>query len=90
MIRKLYVIRDTVAMAAVSQIMMFPHDAVAVRSFSDIASDPQTNLSRHVDDHELMCIGELDDELCVILSTVARLVLTGTAWRAAQKPEEAP
>lgn len=33
----------------------------AVRSMSDLANDPQTNIGRHPGDYVLYCIGEYDD-----------------------------
>lgn len=88
MIQRLYVIRDKVAGAAVGGVMGFPHDAVAVRSFSDIASDPQTTLARHIADHELICVGVLDTERCEVVQCLRDVVITGEAWAAAQAKSE--
>ena len=34
----------------------------AIRSFADIANDPQSNVCRHPEDFSLMLLGEYDDE----------------------------
>lgn len=82
--KRIYAIRDKVA-EAFGPLMTFPHDAPAIRAFSDVASDPQTQVGRHPDDFELMELGILDDQAAEIVSQApARVVITGSSWRAAQ------
>lgn len=59
---KLYAIRDVLAGSIVGPIQSMKHDAVAVRFFQDVASQPGTSINQHVEQHELLCIGILDDE----------------------------
>lgn len=86
--RRLYVIRDNVAGEAAGPPMAFAHDAVAVRSFSDIASDPQTQLGRHVKDHDLVLIGEYDSETLIVDGLVPTVVLRGEMWAASRESAE--
>lgn len=37
-------------------------DGLAVRSFGDLANDPQTNVGRHPADYVLFYIGDYDDQ----------------------------
>lgn len=85
--KRIYAIRDRVA-EAFGPLMTFPHDAPAIRAFSDVAVDPNTQVGRHPDDFELLELGVLDDSASEIVSQVpARVVITGTQWRAAQVTE---
>ena len=56
--------------------------------FGDVAGDPQTMVARHINDHELICCGVLNEETGVIVDDTAKLVITGAAWKAAQTPVE--
>jgi len=82
--KMLYTIRDTVA-ETIGPIMVFPADAAAVRSFGDVAADPQTNVNRHVGDFELVCLGSISD-YGEIDADQPRVVITGAQWSAAQVP----
>lgn len=81
--KQLYAIVDTMAETLVGGVHVFPADAVAVRFFSDIASDPQTMIARHPADHELVHIATIEDDGEIVGAT-RRTVLTGSAWKAAQ------
>lgn len=80
--KRIYAIRDVVAQAFVGILHQFPHDAPAVRLFSDVARDEQTIIGKHPEDYELWCLGELQDDGCIMPEVV--VVLTGSAWKAAQ------
>jgi len=82
----LYVIRDVVA-ETIGPIMTFAADAAAIRSFGDVASDPQTNVYRHTADFELVCLGSVTD-YGEIDADAPRVVITGAQWKAAQQPAE--
>lgn len=57
---------------------------VAIRQFGDIASQPNTQVARHIGDYELVQLGTLEDDLTI---TPTRAVLiTGEQWKAAQDP----
>lgn len=83
----IYAIRDTLAQALVGGLFLHSHSASAVRFFSDVASDAQTLVSRHIDDHELVFLGTLDEETGAIVSDAPAVVITGAAWKASQSSE---
>lgn len=95
----IYAIVDTLAADLVGMrdsITLHRHDATAIRMFSDIANNPQTSINAHVEDYVLVCLGYINDDnqiLCVSHSEAEggfhhhRVVLTGTAWKAAQEKQ---
>lgn len=85
--KKLYAIYDRVAQA-VGPIVLHAADAPAVRMFGDVASDPQTNVSRHTADFELLCLGDLFDDGRIEAFDRPRVVLTGQAWKDMQSAVE--
>lgn len=85
--RRLYAVLDTVADAIVGGLLMFPHDAPAVRFFGDLCADPQTGVSRHVEDHSLVCLGAITDENQLV-SLDREVVISGSQWLAAQPKED--
>lgn len=100
---KIYAILDKKAQALTGGLQLHRHEAAAVRVFSDIASDPQTTIARHPEDFELLCLGLLNDEdvydekngvtpirsaYTITATTRPTVVITGAAWKAAQKQEE--
>lgn len=91
MIRNIYAIYDKTAEDTVSSqyLLLFPHDAPAVRTFTDIATSDQNNIGRHLEDFDLICLGALyvDDGKAVI-KPENRVVLTGTALRASFNTEK--
>jgi hypothetical protein len=84
--KKLYAIFDRAA-EAIGPVMVFAHDAAAIRSFGDVASDPQSLISRHPADFELLHIGEVTDR-GVVDTDGPRVVITGEQWKMAQQPAE--
>ena len=62
MIQNLYGLYDKVAKSLIGGVHLLPHDAVAVRAMRDTMSNPQTDLARHPDDFELLCLGAVDME----------------------------
>jgi hypothetical protein len=87
-IKGIYAIRDVTAQSVVGGLHLFVAPAAAIRFFGDIASDPQTMVSRHILDHELICCGALDEETGAISQTGPDVVISGAAWKAAQTPTE--
>lgn len=86
---KIYAIRDNVSNTIVGGLHLFLVDAVAVRFFGDIASDAQTMIYRHIDDHDLILVGSFDQDTNVVEGfTLPHPVITGTAWKAAQMVNE--
>lgn len=85
--KRIYAIRDNVA-EAFGPLMTFSHDAPAIRAFSDVAADPNTQVGRHPGDFELLDLGVFDEQASEIVCTVpARSVITGAQWQAAQVTE---
>lgn len=79
----IYAIVDTLAESIIGGLHMFKHDAAAVRFFSDVASQPDTIIAKHLNDHQLVCLGTLDESTCQLTVTDIthpRVVLTGSAW----------
>lgn len=94
----LYVIRDNVAGAAAGPVMTFAHDAVAVREFRDIALNEKSSLHAHLEDYDLVCVGEFDAEQCIVGHEQAaaggavpnRVVLSGAALKASRERQDEP
>lgn len=83
--KNLYIIYDNVGEAFVGRILVFAHDAPAIRDFYDILADPNPNpLNRHPDNYELRCIGAITDDGQLVTDAGSRTVTTGTLWLAAQ------
>lgn len=76
----IYAIVDTLAESIIGGLHTFKHDAAAVRFFSDVASQPDTIIAKHLNDHQLVCLGTLDESTATIVNTETRVVLTGSAW----------
>lgn len=88
--KQIYGIWDKVAedfIGGLYSLMVFPHDAPAVRMFNDVAGNPNTDIGKHVDDFELRFLGVLEDG--VLHGENARVVITGTAFRQAQEAAKA-
>lgn len=85
-------IRDTLSMTIVGGLQVFPHPAPAVRFFGDVCKDAQTNVARHVGDHELIHLANLiqtDDGVTRIDGfDTPTVLITGDQWSAAQAPAE--
>lgn len=87
--REIIAIIDTIAQDIAGPVVLFRHDAAAVRYFSDIATDPQTMIHRHVSDYDLVSLGQLDDQTFTITPQL-RVIITGYQWREAQPPVTEP
>lgn len=78
--KKLYAILDTAATNILGGIHLFPRDEAALRFFRDLVGDPQTMMGRHPKDHNLLCVGELDEENGNILTEgFPYVVVSGSA-----------
>lgn len=60
MILKIFSVFDEKA-CIFGQPFFLPHNGVALRSFSDLVQDNQTNVCRHPEDFKLYCLGSYDD-----------------------------
>lgn len=84
--KKIIAIIDTVANDIAGPLHIMQHDAVAIRFFGDVASHPESQIGKHIDDYQLVQLGILDDDMSII--TDKRIILTGTTWAAAQNPNQ--
>lgn len=82
--RKIIAIKDTLTNDIVGPLWLFRHDAPAIRQFGDIANTQGTAINLHIEDHELICLGTIDDDTLTITPDNTTII-TGTQWRAAQQ-----
>lgn len=83
MTHQLYIIRDTLAQAPAGPLVVLPHDAVAIRMFQEVVNEKSNQIARFLQDHELLCVGELDTETCTLTALPEpRVVLTGKTLQA--------
>lgn len=76
----LFQIYDNVGKTVVGPIITAPHEAVAMRHFTDLLSDTTTTLNKHPDDYTLLYLGD-QNELTGQINLIPEEVLTGTQWR---------
>lgn len=84
----LCVIRDCLAESC-GPVMSFTAVPAAIRSFSDVALDPQTNVCRHPEDFELLHVATIVEgsgEVTPLSPPV--VLLSGVQWLASQKRAE--
>lgn len=94
-LKGIYVVRDTLA-EEVGPPMTFAADAPAARLFDDLCRDPNTNVSRHVKDHELLFVGFIDARTGQLHpptpteppSWAPHVVVTGAQWLLQQQAQE--
>lgn len=67
-------------------IYIHKHLATAVRMFQDAASDQSSMLSRHIDDFDLVQLGDIDEDHKI--TPTREILITGKAMRASR--EQAP
>lgn len=77
---KLYQIYDRVAEQVVGPIMAGSRDGAAIRNFTEVLQDKNTELGKHPMDYELRHIGEQDLESGGVTSVPVTTILTGAAW----------
>lgn len=91
MTKGIYAVRDRVAQEIVGQILLFPHDAVAVRFFQELAEDQNTAIHRHLRDHDLIKCGTYDTQECSVEGMLGgyTVILSGEAVAAMRETEGA-
>lgn len=79
----IYAIVDLKADAIIGGLQLHRADAAAIRAFGDIASNPETIVSKHPEDYELRRLGwlTLENE---IEQSILECVISGAQWKAAQ------
>lgn len=75
MVKRVYAIRDIVAGALAGGLIALHNDDVALRFLGDVLSQ-ENNISRHPNDHELLTLGTIDEDSCVIEAFVTPHVVT--------------
>lgn len=65
---QIYSIYDTKLQAYFSPFTA-QNDAVALRNFADLANDPQSRISQHPEDYQLIAVGEWNDSSGEITQT---------------------
>jgi hypothetical protein len=73
---------DTMTDEVIGNLLLFKHDAVAVRFFGDVCNAEGSRVAMHLNDHELRQLAILNDDLT--LTPQARVIITGAQWLAAQ------
>lgn len=79
-------IYDTCSKDVAGGAMIFPHDAVAVRTFGDVIKQEKSFVAAHLQDMEMHRYGWLDTETNTITPDFAVLI-TGHQWASAQPRE---
>lgn len=80
--KTIYAIYDNKAAELTGGVILVNADPAAIRMFSDAANDQKTLISKHVQDFDLIALGQMGDDLNI--EPGFRVVLTGKAWAAAQ------
>lgn len=84
-----YAIIDNVADEITGPLTIHKHPAAAIRMFVDVASNKQTSISQHPADYDLFKLGYINADNQIVAEH--QLVITGSAWLAAQeKPSDPP
>lgn len=84
--RKIIAIIDLKAEDIVGPLWLFRHDAVALRQFIDIAEQKDTQVHQHLEDYELVELGQLEEDNQTITPT-NRVITTGKALKALMEQE---
>lgn len=89
--KKLIAIYDRLANDIVGPITIHKSDASAIRLFSDVASHPDSQVAKHIEDYELIEVGTISEEMVCTTALPdghVRVILTGTQWFEARKASE--
>lgn len=84
--RKLIAIVDTLANDILGPVQLHHRDETAIRTFSDIATMPNSQIGMHIKDYHLVCLGELNEELNIIAEY--RVIMTGEQLESALQPKK--
>lgn len=79
--RRVYSIYDVVAGLIVGPLMLVNRDGPAIREFYGALADPQSSLSKHPGDYNLLCLGDISDvgDLSPMVGGPC-VVATGVSW----------
>lgn len=88
----IYAIYDKRAQAIVGGLVIFRAVAAAIRYYGDVASMPDTQLAKHLEDFDLIELGVLTENSTIVAAPTNSTVISGETYKAqldAQKEREA-
>lgn len=77
-------IYDNVAQAIIGGLHLHSHSAPAIRMYGDVAVLPNSQISLHPQDFDLLLLGTLNDDNTIVPCN--ETIVTGANWAAAQQP----
>lgn len=80
----IYAIFDVVAQMIIGGLQLHRHHAAAIRMFGDVASAKDTAIAQHPKDFNLIFLGQLNDDNTIMAIVPPEVVISGSAWLAAQ------
>lgn len=80
--KRIYMVKDELAGEFSGPMLVLPSDAVAIRTFGDIASAQGNQVNAHPEDFAIYELGMLGED--GIASLKPRVVIDGKTWKAAQ------
>lgn len=83
----LYVVYDNKAEDTLGFIQLHKHEAVAVRTFTDIATHAESRIKQHPEDYDLIRLGYLEADNLTI-TPEQTVILTGKALFAAMETND--
>lgn len=87
--RQLIIIIDTLAHDIVGPITVHKNNVTALRMWDDICRMEKSAIAAHIADHQLICVGTIDDETKDWTVTPDfQVLITGEQWLASQIPRE--
>lgn len=81
MTKQIYTVLDKVAGVIIGSLIQEPSDPPAVRAFRDALTARESQLSKHPEDYDLLCVGMIDERglLLPVLGECPRVVVTGAS-----------
>lgn len=83
--RQIYAIYDNVSQDIIGGLHLHPHQAPAIRMFSDVATMPNSQIALHPADFDLVLLGTLNDDCSITADRKKIPIMTGANWAAAQQ-----
>lgn len=85
--KRLYCIYDRVASCILGSIIQEGSDAPAIRSFHDALRSPQSAISAHPADYDLLYLGDILTSGIILAVSPPVTVATGAGYLASQTPK---
>lgn len=87
--RLLIIVEDKLGHDIVGPITLHKNSVTALRMWDDICRMEKSALSAHIADHQLVCVGYIDDESKDWkIVPDHQILITGEQWLASQQPRE--